>query len=150
LIRLAEAHPDWVLGYVDQVWWSRLQQPSLHTWGDAQPLRLIELTDHKSDPDPKALACYGLLRTDLNRVWLRFVEGRPVSAVTTEFLAWGCQRLQAEGKKAWLLVSRQRLLAYQRGRTSLDSAAQSPSQAERRSAPAGLSVADQESLAQPH
>jgi DDE superfamily endonuclease len=104
LIRLAEAHQDWVLGYVDQVWWSRLKQPSLHTWGEAQPLRLIELTDHKSDPDPKALACYGLLRTDLNRVWLRFVEGRPVSAVTTEFLAWGCQRLQAEGKKAWLLV----------------------------------------------
>ena len=104
MIRLAEAHRDWVLGYVDQVWWSRLEQPGLHTWGEGDPLRLVELTADKHDPDPKALACYGLLRTDLNRVWLRFVEGRPVSAVTTEFLAWGCERLQAEGKKAWLLV----------------------------------------------
>jgi hypothetical protein len=104
LIRLAQAHGDWVLGYVDQVWWSRLQQPRLHTWSEGEPLRLVELRADQEDPDPKALACYGLLRTDLNRVWLRFVEGRPVSAVTTAFLAWGCQRLQAEGKKAWLLV----------------------------------------------
>src|SRR3954465_13025907 len=29
-----------------------------------------------------ALACYGLLRTDQDRVLLRFVEGRPVSRVT--------------------------------------------------------------------
>ena len=87
MIRLAEAHRDWVLGYVDQVWWSRLEQPGLHTWGEGDPLRLLELTADKHDPDPKALACYGLLRTDLNRVWLRFVEDRPVSAVTTEFLA---------------------------------------------------------------
>jgi hypothetical protein len=31
LIRWAEAHPEWVLGYVDEVWWSRLAQPRLHT-----------------------------------------------------------------------------------------------------------------------
>lgn len=35
---------------------------------------------------------------------LRFVEGRPVSAVTTQFLAWCCQRLAARGKAALLLV----------------------------------------------
>jgi transposase len=35
---------------------------------------------------------------------LRFVEGRPVSQVTEDFLAWVCERLQAEGKKALLLV----------------------------------------------
>jgi hypothetical protein len=104
LIRLAEAHPEWVLGYVDEVWWSRLAQPRLHTWNADEPLRLVELVPDKSDPDPKALACYGLLRTDLNQVWLRFVEARPVSAITTEFLAWVSERLQAEGKKAWLLV----------------------------------------------
>ena len=46
----------------------------------------------------------GLLRNDLKKVWLRFVEGRPVSSITTEFLAWGCARLEMEGKKAWLLI----------------------------------------------
>jgi hypothetical protein len=39
LIRLAEAHPEWVLDYVDEVWWSRLAQPRLHTWNADEPLR---------------------------------------------------------------------------------------------------------------
>src|SRR3954451_11451153 len=51
-----------------------------------------------------ALACYGLLRTDQDRVLLRFVEGRPVSRSTTDFLAWGADRLGAEGKRVWVLV----------------------------------------------
>jgi transposase len=29
LIRLVEAHPDWVLGFQDECWWSRLAQPNL-------------------------------------------------------------------------------------------------------------------------
>jgi DDE superfamily endonuclease len=101
---LAGAHPEWVLGYVDEVWWSRLKQPRLHAWSELEPLHVAELVAEKADPDPKALACYGLLRSDLNQVYLRFVTGRPVSAITTEFLAWGCAGLEAEGKKAWLLV----------------------------------------------
>ncbi len=32
LIRLAPTHPDWVLGFLDEVWWSRFAQPSLHAW----------------------------------------------------------------------------------------------------------------------
>jgi len=35
---------------------------------------------------------------------LRFVDGRPVSAVTTQFLEWLTARLAAEGKKALLMV----------------------------------------------
>ena len=35
---------------------------------------------------------------------MRFVQGRPVSHLTTEFLGWGCEQLAAAGKKAWLLV----------------------------------------------
>ncbi len=35
---------------------------------------------------------------------LRFVTGRPVSAITTQFLQWGCDQLQAQGKTAWLLM----------------------------------------------
>ncbi len=38
------------------------------------------------------------------RAWLRFVDGRPVSAVTTRFLEWICERLEDTGKKASLLV----------------------------------------------
>ena len=57
-----------------------------------------------SDADPKALACYGLLRDDTGAMPLRFVQGRPVSQVTEDFLAWVCGRLAAEGKKALLLA----------------------------------------------
>jgi hypothetical protein len=57
LIRLAQAHPDWVLGYLDETWWSRLAQPALHAWTDDAPLRLVERAADKADPDPKALAC---------------------------------------------------------------------------------------------
>ena len=40
LIRLAAAHPDWVLGYQDETWWSRLKLPALHAWTADEPLRL--------------------------------------------------------------------------------------------------------------
>jgi transposase len=58
------------------------------------------------DPDPKALACYGLLlrAAGAARMLLRFVDGRPLSAVTTRFLGWCCDRLQAQGTTALLLV----------------------------------------------
>jgi len=104
LIRLAGSHPDWVLGYQDETWWSRLAQPAVHAWTADRPLHLVEQQAAKGDPDPKALACYGLLRDDTNAMLLRFVEGRPVSQVTEDFLAWVCQRLAAEGKKALLLI----------------------------------------------
>lgn len=112
LIRLAQAHPDWLLGFEDEVWWSRLAHPALHTWqDDAHPLRLVEQTVARADPDPKALACYGLLTrvwdADQRRteeLWLRFVDGRPVSAVTIDFLTWCLARAQERGKRAVLLV----------------------------------------------
>jgi len=104
LIRLAEAHPDWVLGYLDETWWSRLAQPALHAWTDDAPLRLVERAADKADPDPKALACYGLLRDDTGGMLLRFVDGRPVSQVTEDFLGWVCDRLAADGKRALLLI----------------------------------------------
>jgi hypothetical protein len=93
-----------VLGFQDETWWSRLARPDLHAWTDDQPLRLVEQTASRADPDPKALCCYGLLRADDGQMLLRFVQGRPVSQVTEDFLAWVCTRLAAEGKKALLLV----------------------------------------------
>jgi transposase len=104
LIRLAATHPDWVPGYLDETWWSRLSQPALHAWTDDQPLRLVEVPADSTDPDPKALSCYGLLRDDTDQMLLRFVQGRPVSQVTEDFLAWVCQRLAQEGKRALLLI----------------------------------------------
>ena len=50
------------MGFQDEVWWSRVTQPHLHAWAEEdEALRLIEQTAAKDDPDPKALACYGLL-----------------------------------------------------------------------------------------
>ena len=105
MIRLASSHPDWVLGYQDECWWSRLALPAVHAWAaEGRPLRLAERAVPKGDTDPKALSCYGLLRADTGGMMLRFVSGRPVSQVTEDYLAWVCERLRAEGKKALRLV----------------------------------------------
>jgi hypothetical protein len=106
---VAEQQPDWALGFADETWWSRLTRPQLHTWADhdAGPLRLVEQEVPKGDPDPKALACYGVLLRQGGQpehIWLRFVEGRPVSAITEQFLQWGCSRLQAAGVRVWALI----------------------------------------------
>jgi transposase len=96
-----------VVGFADETWWSRLARPALHAWTAGTPVRLVAQTVATDDPDPKALACYGLLRragTGPEQMWLRFVTGRPVSAVTERFLAWCCERLAAAGTTTLLLV----------------------------------------------
>jgi hypothetical protein len=98
------AHPDWVLGFEDETWWSRLALPAAHAWAEeGRPLRLVERAVAKDDPDPKALACYGISLPATNETLLRFVDGRPVSALTTQFLAWCAERLAARGATALLL-----------------------------------------------
>jgi len=74
-------------------------------------VRLVEQSWQKNDPDPKALACYGVLWQEgtpqepvREQMSLRFVDGRPVSAITTQFLDWCCHRLAKLGKKNWLLI----------------------------------------------
>ncbi|HEY3033340.1 MAG TPA: transposase [Streptosporangiaceae bacterium] len=109
---MALGHPEWALGFADEVWWSRLARPALHAWAELdRPLRLVEQTVATTDPQPRALACYGLLvrwpapdGEPHEAVWLRFVDGRPVSALTTQFLAWSCAALETAGKTALLLV----------------------------------------------
>src|SRR5712691_11771188 len=109
VIQRAMAHSTWALGFGDEVWWSRLAQPNQHAWteGDAKH-KLQELIPPLDDPDPKALACYGLLvrpappQTD--QMWLRFVTGRPVSTVTIEFLSWCSAQLAAQGFTALCLI----------------------------------------------
>lgn len=104
---LAQSQPDWVVGFADETWWSRLAQPAIHTWTADKPLRLVEQPFARSDPDPKALACYGvLLRSSAldERIWLRFVLGRPLSAITIQFLDWCCAQLQALGVRVLCLI----------------------------------------------
>jgi transposase len=108
LIALAEQRPAWAVGFQDETWWSRLARPALHTWSETEPLRLVAQTVPKDDPDPKALACYGLLvragDAMPEELWLRFVDERPVSAITTQFLAWSCERVAARGVTTLALV----------------------------------------------
>jgi len=104
LIKLCEHHEDWVLGFMDEVWWSRLAQPQLKSWAESKALRLLEKERDKTDTAPKALCCYGLLRADIDQVLLRFVDGRPVSQFTIDFLEWVCGRLAQTGKKVLVLV----------------------------------------------
>jgi transposase len=68
---------------------------------------VIEQTVPRAERDPKALACYGLLRRDgtgPEELWVRFVDDRPLSAVTTQFLAWCCARLAAAGTTTLVLI----------------------------------------------
>jgi transposase len=110
LIALAAERDDWVVGYQDEVWWSRFAQPSMHAWaGKADPLRLVQRHKRKDDPEPAALACYGVYvpawaAEPGGSMLLRFVRGRPVSHVTTAFLAWATRRLAARGVRVWVLV----------------------------------------------
>ena len=57
------------------------------------------------------MACYGVLWQEgpvddpvRQEMSLRFVTGRPVGDITTQFLEWCCAKLQKQGKTAWLLI----------------------------------------------
>jgi len=85
----------------------------MHAWAEeGKPLRLQEFdvpkvpkgTGNKSEEDPKALCCYGLLREDTGQMLLRFVDGRPISHVSTAYLQWVCERLGEEGKRVLVLI----------------------------------------------
>ena len=69
---------------------------------EGEPLRLVEQSLPKDDPDPKAISCYGLYMPELKLSWLRFVDGRPVSAITTQFLECGAARSsKSSARRFW-------------------------------------------------
>ena len=105
-MRLARNNPEWAVGFEDECWWSRLALPTLSSWSEeGKPLRLIQQSVAKDDdPEPKAISCYGLYLPKLDQTWLRFVDGRPVSSITTQFLQWSCEKLEAAAKKVLLLI----------------------------------------------
>jgi transposase len=103
-IELAPKHPEWVLGFLDEVWWSRLARPPVRAWSAGDPVKMHVVSRPENDPDPVAICCYGMLRQDTNKVMLRFVDGRPVGDVTAQFLAWVCEQLGAEGKTRLIVI----------------------------------------------
>jgi hypothetical protein len=76
----------------------------MHAWTEDKPLRLVEKAAVKADRDRKALACYGLFLPQTDTMLLRFVNGRPVSHVTCDYLAWVADRMAHVGKRALLLI----------------------------------------------
>ena len=118
------------------------------TWTDDKPLHLIQNEPDRHDPEPKAIACYGLLRADTQGMLLRFVDGRPVSAVTTQFLAWLTERLGGRRQNGPAAGMGQCLVARQPGRAGVAEGAQPARQAGRRLSHRGMPLAEQESLAQ--
>jgi hypothetical protein len=104
-MEVAAANPGWAVGFEDECWWSRVALPTFSSWAEeGKALRLLQKSVAKDDPDPKAISCYGLYLPELDRMWLRFVDGRPVSGVMTRFLEWSCEKLEAVGKKVLLLI----------------------------------------------
>jgi transposase len=76
----------------------------LRAWTAGKALRLAVHPTDPADPEPKALACYGLWLPERERMLLRFVDGRPVSPVTCAFLAWVAEQLAAEGVQVLTLI----------------------------------------------
>jgi hypothetical protein len=104
-MEVAAADSEWAVGFCDECWWSRVALPTLNSWtGEDKPLRLIQQPVAKDDPEPKAISCYGLYLPEIDETWLRFVDGRPISSITTQFLEWSLEKLEEIGKKVLLLI----------------------------------------------
>jgi hypothetical protein len=107
-MEVAAANPEtWALGFCDECWWSRVALPTLSSFSEeGKPLRLIQQSVAKADPSgaTKAVSCYGLYLPQFDQTWIRFVDGRPVSGITTQFLWWCTEKLEAAGKKVLLLI----------------------------------------------
>jgi transposase len=51
LMAIAEADPEWAVGFEDECWWSRLALPTLNSWADeGKPLHLVQKSVAKDDP----------------------------------------------------------------------------------------------------
>lgn len=89
----------------------------MQAWAPSgEPVRLVERPPDSDEEEPKALACYGVYLPSRaeeeassdeeaeSDMLLRFVEGRPVSGLTTTFLEWVCERLDERGTDVWTLI----------------------------------------------
>ena len=104
-MEIAGDDPGWAIGFEDECRWSRVALPTLWAWSeDGEPVRLIQRSVAKDDPEPKAVSCYGLYLPEVGETWLRFVDGRPVSSITPRFLSWCAEKLEEVGEKVLLLI----------------------------------------------
>ncbi len=105
MIEAAKEREGWAIGFQDEVWWSRLTQPNLHSWTEDAPLKLVEQEDRKDDPDPKAFACYGIdIRFEkYEEVWIRFVKGNPKSDPTIDFMKWTLEKTAEKNIRVLLM-----------------------------------------------
>jgi len=102
---VAESNPEWITGFCDECWWSRLALPTLSSWAEEdKPLHLIQQSVEKDDPEPKAISCYGLYLPEISDTWLRLVDGKPVSSITRRFLGWCAEKREALDKKVRGLI----------------------------------------------
>jgi hypothetical protein len=77
----------------------------LASWAEeGKPLRLVQQSVAKDDLEPKAISCYEPYLPEIDQTWLRYVDGRPVNSITTQFLQWSCEKLQAPDKKVLLHI----------------------------------------------
>jgi transposase len=105
LIQKADAQADWLVMFLDEVWWSRFAQPNLHSWAHAsESLRLEQKQLDRDDKEAKAIACYGVWCQALSLMLLRFVDGRPVSNITCQFLEWVVTQVKTLGYRAMVMI----------------------------------------------
>jgi transposase len=105
LVRLWQAHPDWMLVWEDECWFSRFAQPTINAWSaGGKPLLLHQQERGKGDQEAKAVACYGGLEEETGQVLLRFSAGQPNSSHTLEFLQYLLQVAGGKEKKVLVVV----------------------------------------------
>ena len=110
-IKIAESQADWAYSFQDETWGSRFSHPDLQSWNEnGHFTKLVEQIFTKNDPDPKALACFGLRVRWKNdkvqiqeKIWLRFVAGNPCSDLTIKYLRWTCSKAHQSGKRVLLM-----------------------------------------------
>jgi hypothetical protein len=67
-MELAGDNVDWVAGFEDECWWSRVAQPALHSFSEAgEPLRLVEQSVAKMSLIRKPFPVTGYICPSSNR-----------------------------------------------------------------------------------
>src|SRR5215212_10139955 len=133
---VAETSPEWAIGFQDECWWSRLALLTLSSWAkQGKPMRLVQQSVAKGDPEPKAISCYGLFvpldctKFLHRREWCQqsvFLYGRVADGARTRDLlqshnpptsvSWRCCRLQNRlTKQISLLVAAKHFCVFRSG-----------------------------------
>ena len=75
----------------------------LHAWAGSEPKRMHQ-PGAEAEARPEGADLLRAAAGRRQRHDVRFVDGRPVSQVTEDYLSWVCERLAKGGKRALLLV----------------------------------------------